>query len=169
MSAGFWQSHPRFFWWAGACLLASVLTYFAADRKPPFYQRHVDPIAAVRAGDEVLISADVEREHRRHCSATVYRELLDANGILHSPFVDRAILSAESIQAQDDREQNKLRRAFPLPDNLPAGRTSILTHLAYRCAGNPLHLVWPILIDLEWTFQVLPPEPKTVVVIPSKP
>lgn len=158
----FFLLHPWVIAVIGSLAMFGVLGHWALDRSPPFIQKHLDPIAPVHAGEEVIISADVERQHKRSCSATVFRELLDGNGILHSPFVEKAALSAESIKAQDTREPNKLRRAFPLPDTLPAGKTSILSHLAYRCAGNPLHAFWPILIDLEWTFQVLPP-----VVLPA--
>lgn len=145
-----------------------LFIYWALDRAPPFIQHHLDPIAPVHAGEEVTISADVERQHERHCAADVTRELLDANGVLHTPFVEKALLSATSIKEQDVRERNKLRRAFHLPDTLPSGPTTILTHLAYRCAGNPLHSLWPgpILIDLKWSFIVLPPAQKPAVVLP---
>ena len=142
----------RFMWVCNITLVAGLMsvTWFAADRVPPFAMLSVEP-AIGWPGDYLTIQASVKRDATRDCSAEFSRFIFDANGSRYD--LGTSTASADMIKAMEAKRPGKLLVTVKLPESIHPGPAKLTTVLEYRC--NKVHRIWPIEVTLQMPFTVL--------------
>lgn len=143
----------RFVWIAQAVIVIGILTvgYYATDRDAPFEVLSVEP-AEARPGDYVTIRAQVRRDEWRACSASFSRYVFASDGARFDMGSNYA--SPEMVSQMQRTAPNMLAITFRVPEEMSAGRATVMTALEYRC--NKVHNLWPIEVTTAMPFTVLP-------------
>lgn len=131
---------------------ATIATYWAMDRTPPFVMSSYTVFNA-QAGQTAFVNAVVERSVGRDCTVNFTRYLMDSQRIRHD-IGGTQYMTAAALQQMERDMPDALRLAVKLPADIPLGPAKLITALEYRC--NPVHAVWPMDVLLEMTLEVLP-------------
>ena len=142
----------RFMWVANMTIIAGllVITWFAADRTPPFELLSVKP-AIGWPGGYVAIRADVRRDIDRDCSVEFSRFIFDSSGTRYD--LGTSTASADMLRALEASSPGRMLLNFKLPDNIHPGAAWLTEVREYRC--NKVHRIWPIEVTLQLPFTVL--------------
>ena len=134
-------------------IIAAILSlmWFAADRSPPF-EIKTSPVAAVRAGEWLKITADVRRDAHRGCDA-VYSWYIFGGDDYVRYNLGTYYASARMINTMEVRNPGKLPIAILVPASIEPGPARLEMVISYRC--NKVHALWPIVVTAEIPFTVV--------------
>jgi hypothetical protein len=135
------------FW---ACI--AKVGYWMVDRAPPFRLVSYEVPPAKRGG-VASVTAVVERDTSRGCSASFSRYLFDSRGFRYA-LGNEESMTAEMIARMNARAPGRLQVAVPLPEAMAPGPARYVTDLRYVC--NPSHFFRPIEVVMEVHLEVLP-------------
>lgn len=129
-----------------------MLLGYALDREPPFRVLSVEPAAAY-PGDMVTIRAHVWRDMDRDCSVS-WSRFLFAPGVGRVDIAS-ATAGASLVRRLERLDPGRLTITIQVPPTATAGQATLATELDYAC--NKFHsLVWPIHVEADFPFTVLP-------------
>lgn len=148
--------------------VAMVCYWYHWDSQPPSILGPQTSIPSVHAGEELQLDMDNQRDLTRGCSMEISRDLVDSTKQRRTLFASQKV-SAQGFRDRERLSPGRLKIVIPIPAGVPSGEAHILTNAIYRCPRNMAELFIPIEESYDWKFVVLPPEPKTVIIIPARP
>lgn len=141
------------FMWVAKWLIAGMILswiWFLFDRAPPITVVSVEP-ASAKPGEFVTITAHVQRDMRRECSAKMSRYIFDASGARFD--MGDSGISADMITSLERKAPGLLKVSFQIPLAASEGRAELMSVLDYQC--NRTHILWPIVVTTRLPFTVL--------------
>jgi hypothetical protein len=133
-------------------LCLALLGYWAVDDDPPY---SVGTYTATngRPGDRVNVVAKVHRDIERECSVDVRRYIIDASGAeLESR---RMRLGPDEVRARDALMHDQAVFSSVLPMMAAPGPALHVMDFSWQC--NPLHLIFPVHLRVQYQFEILKP------------
>lgn len=123
---------------AAAGLISGTLGFYVIDRDPPTVLLRTEVMfKPVRPGDDLRIKYHVTRF--RSCEALIDRTLFDADSV-------RVVLDDLAFSgAPGPLGESSYVAVIPLPRNFAQGQGQYRVVTRYVC--NPLHRLWPIIVE----------------------
>ena len=134
-------------WTAAFCFLVQIVlwTYDTSLAVSP--ASNSAPIEASR-GAKIPINAPIRFSSTRQCSMLISRYILDSNGAYFDLMATRFVSSTGLIEIERASPMN-LRFVAAIPQEAALGKGFLVTQVSSMC--NPLQIVWPADIDIQWT------------------
>lgn len=128
-----------------------VLAHWAINRVNPVRVVSQDHIPTGRPGEQILLTARVERDLDPQCAVDVSRVIITNNGFRFTP--EEFTYTREALAESTRIDPDKMRIAIQIPVGAPKGPATIYTTLTYHC--NLLDRIWPIRTTTVLKFEVI--------------
>ena len=129
----------------------AVLVHWSIDRVRPVRVIDQEFIPKGKPGDQILLTARVERDLDPQCAVDVSRVILTNNGFRFTP--EEFTYTREALAESTRIDPDKMRIAIQIPIGAPKGPATIYTTLTYHC--NLLDRIWPIRTTTVLKFEVI--------------
>ena len=134
--------------WLSLCLVL----YWAVDDAPPYEVMQYTATNG-KPGERVTVDGAVKRDLSRPCTVSVRRYIVDSTGAEYES--QRQTLDLEAARERERTMPGRVKFAATLPMMIHPGTARHVVALAYTC--NPLHYIFPIKMQVQYQFEVLPP------------